>query len=118
VASSELLLNKEEALNRVDGDRELLSELITTFLNEYPKTLQALQTAVNAGDAKAVELHAHSIKGAMRNFGNSKPIEVAFELEKIGRSADLTRAAELFESVKSEVAKFAGALRNWQIDLE
>jgi hypothetical protein len=46
------MLNLDEALNRVDGDRELLSEMAGVFLDEYPLLLVTMQDALSHGNAQ------------------------------------------------------------------
>jgi len=87
-------LDEALALSRVGGDVELLREVIDLFLDDYPSTLQKIQSAVAASDASALEQHAHSLKGSVSTFGASRAFEAAFQLEKQGRSGHLGGAQE------------------------
>ena len=49
------ILNIAEALERIDGDEELLHELWTIFIDEMPKQITALKTAVESTDFVLVE---------------------------------------------------------------
>jgi hypothetical protein len=60
--SSNLLFGQRELLARVDNDRELLHDLLTIFKEEFPRYLQALRVAVDAGDGKLVAVAAHALK--------------------------------------------------------
>ena len=81
------------ALARVGGDEELLKEIAVLFLDEYPRSLGELHKAVEAGDSKAVERAAHSIKGAVSNFGARAAVDAAAQLEQLGRAQKLAGAS-------------------------
>ncbi len=78
-------LDLELALTRVGGDRELLQELISLFLEESPKMLSELQEATAAGDAEMVENTAHGLKGSAANFAAGPTVDAAYRLELLGR---------------------------------
>ena len=58
----------DTALKRVEGDRELLDEIVRIFSDECPKTMAEIQNAIRAADRPALERTAHSLKGAAANL--------------------------------------------------
>jgi two-component system, sensor histidine kinase and response regulator len=86
-------LNRSVALERVGGDEELLREIAGLFLEDYPNLMGQIQQAVNANDAQGLERAAHSLKGSLSNFGSDAAYQASFDLEQIGRSKSLDRAA-------------------------
>lgn len=90
------LVNREAALDRVGGDKELLAEIAQLFLEDYPRIMADIRTALHSNDAAGVEHAAHSLKGSVANFGAEPAWQAAFELERIGRSRDLSEAADAF----------------------
>jgi two-component system sensor histidine kinase/response regulator len=83
-------LDEALALSRVGGDADLLREVIDLFLDDYPQAIESIRTAVAVHDASALEHHAHSLKGSVSTFGAARAFEAALELEKQGRSKDMT----------------------------
>ncbi len=79
-----------EALERVDGDKELLCELVELFLEESPSMLADIKGAVARNDTKALEYSAHTLKGSVGNFGAKDVYEAAFVLEQAGRAGSLS----------------------------
>src|SRR5215510_8033930 len=63
IAVNEEVLDLSEALQRVEGDQELLSEMTEIFLGEYPGMLAIVQQALSAHDAAALQHAAHALKG-------------------------------------------------------
>ncbi len=58
----------EDFLNRIDGDEELLHEVIEIFLEDTPRLMRIFHAAVQTGDPVAVERAAHTLKGAAANI--------------------------------------------------
>lgn len=109
-----------QALDRsvLDGLRDLedagspnfVGEVVTLFLDDTPRRLSSLQTALARGDAAAVAQHAHALKGSCGNFGAARMAIIAGQLEALGRSETLATAPALwnrlaaeFERVRAEV---------------
>jgi len=93
------------AMEAVDGDRELLEELVGLFLEEYPKQLVELETLVNKNDYRQLERSAHSFKGAVGNFGAKRAFDLAYQLETLGKSSQLNEAVKVVEALKQEMTQ-------------
>jgi HPt (histidine-containing phosphotransfer) domain-containing protein len=81
-----------DVLARVEGDRDLLAELVAIFRAEYPALLDTLRRCVESGDARGVEDAAHAIKGTVGNFGAREACEAAARLEAMGQQESLADA--------------------------
>lgn len=104
------IFNLDEALARVDGDRQLLGELAALFLEECPLMLAEIRKALVRHDAKALLYSAHTLKGSVGNFGVLPVVEAAFTLEKMGRQGDLATAQTAFIELETELARLRPAL--------
>ena len=109
------LLERSEALARVGDDEELLKEISQLFLAEYPGSLNSIRAAISAKDGRALERWAHHLKGSAANF-SSAVRAAAFELEKMGREGNLSRAGqaltdleELLERLRLELEDLSGS---------
>ena len=87
-------LDEAVALSRVGGDFELLREVVGLFLDDYPHSLDKIREAVATGDQGNLERQAHSLKGSVSTFGAKEAFDAAYELEKQGRTGDLTSATD------------------------
>ena len=83
-------------LDRLEGDEELLAEVVEIFLEEAPRQLAGLRQAIDNRDAaKAAEI-AHSLKGELAYFGILEVSGRARRLEDMARAGDyVTMAREL-----------------------
>ena len=104
-------LDEGLALSRVGGDFELLREVVGLFLDDYPRALEKIRTAVAANDATGVEHHAHSLKGSVSTFGAKYVFDAALALEKQGRTGNLT-------GVENGLRTLEDALQDLRPDLE
>lgn len=99
-----------EALSRLDGDAALLAELARVFLEEGPKLLASLQTAIAERDGVGVETYAHSLKGSISYFGATQAYQYASALERKGHEGDMANIDELFRQLQQEVERCARSL--------
>ena len=82
--------DKDELLERVDGEKEFLAELIEIFINDIPEQLSEIQKAVDNRNSEELEKSAHKLKGAISNFEEKAAFEAALQLEMMGRKTDWT----------------------------
>lgn len=108
--------DETELLDRVDNDIGFLAETVEMLTSDGPPLLEEVRTAVTAGDAAAVARHAHALKGMVSNFAASGPHACAAELEKMGRSGDLSAAGtalatmqQLLDALSTELVAFVKA---------
>jgi len=103
--------NKERALQRVEGDQDLLGDLCRIFLEESPKLLASLQVAVAANDPDSVHRAAHSLKGESGYLEAERVSETARQLEVMGREKDLSQAAVTLQVLERELSRLQGAVQ-------
>jgi CheY-like chemotaxis protein len=105
------VLDPEVLANLRDlGDAELLAELAGMFLDDASSRLQELREAIGAGDAAGVERVAHTLKGSSGNMGATRMSAICAELQDVGGSGDLSRAAGLLEGLEEEFGRVRPAL--------
>jgi two-component system, sensor histidine kinase and response regulator len=98
------VFNLAGALECVEGDRELLAEMIGLFLAECPDLLAEIRSALAAQDATTLQHAAHTLKGSVGNFSARRAFAAALTLEKLGRAGDLAAAPAAFAVLEQELA--------------
>lgn len=83
------------ALERVDGDELLLSELIAIFFEEYPRFAARLTQSLSQRDFAGLREAAHSLKGSLGYLGAVGGEALALSLEQASLSRNPARAGEL-----------------------
>ncbi len=104
--------DKKAVLNLVDGDEEMLAEIMATFLMDAPRLLRKLEEALIADDALQIRLHAHSIKGASGNVGATGMQTAAHWLEKAAMEGNQQQFRSLYDDLSHEFSIFKKALSN------
>lgn len=98
-------LDLEIALSHVGGDVELLSELASLFLQDYPRLLAEMQDAIRQGNDSDLERAAHTLKGRLAFFGILKVRDQALALEMMGRTHNAAQTASAVAEIESEMAR-------------
>lgn len=88
---------------REPGQADPLAELVDLFLVDAPERLHRIQHGWQAGDLKAVQHAAHSLKGSASNLGVLRLAKLAAQLEKEAKTGGLQNPAELVGSLLSEL---------------
>jgi HPt (histidine-containing phosphotransfer) domain-containing protein len=104
------ILNLQEALDRVDGDFELLKELIDIFLAESPTMMKGIEAAILAGDPTALQHAAHTLKGSVANFAAPRAVAASLALEQMGRHQDMENTTASFASLQQELERLTPVL--------
>ncbi len=98
-------------LARMGGDEQLLRKLMNVFLKDYGKMRAKLHRAAAGKDGRALAAAAHTLKGAVSNFGGKEIVALAAEVEARARSDQLAEARAAAQRLRDETASFASALR-------
>jgi CheY-like chemotaxis protein len=103
-------LNREAILDRLDGDENLLREIIDLFLRRSPEMLEQIRRGLDGEDAPAVAAAAHSLKGSVSTFSQTDVFETLQQLEDSAGSGDLEQARQLFVTLEKKLTCFHPAL--------
>jgi two-component system, sensor histidine kinase and response regulator len=90
-------------LARVGGSHEVLQEIIGLFIEDCPNLMDAIRTALAAGDSQAVYRAAHTLKGSVGNFEAHAAVEIAQRLEARAREGNITAATTVFAALEIEI---------------
>jgi CheY-like chemotaxis protein len=93
-----------EELRALDGDGQILSEIVGMFLKTGPQRLAGLDEAYARGDALALERLAHSFKGVAANVGARSLMSVCAQVEKMATAKALAGMADALAAVAAEHA--------------
>jgi len=94
-----VLASYEEA--QIEGEPDFVVELIDLYLNEVPRLLDALRSAIENKDRALAKRTAHSLRGSSGNLGVLQIAALAGELEHLENPCS-TNARELLQQLESE----------------
>jgi len=98
------------ALAAVDGDRELLRQVIEVVIEECPLLLAQVRQAVAQQDAPTLRRAAHTLKGSLRLFGPTPQGELAYQLEKMGAEGQLQEGPRLVDELAGQLSRLIAVL--------
>jgi CheY-like chemotaxis protein/HPt (histidine-containing phosphotransfer) domain-containing protein len=104
------ILDEALLVSRVEGDPELLTDIVGLFLDEYPRLVDEIRMALDKRDAKTVQRGAHSLKGSASNLAARMASEAALKLERLAQAGDLVHADRLLHELESELERLKPAL--------
>ena len=109
-AAVERAFDPEDVLARLEGDRELLAELVGIFRVDSPRLLADLRRCLETGDGRGVERTAHAIKGFAGNLGGRGAADAAEALERLGREGAVGGGATKLATLELEMDRLGSGL--------
>lgn len=106
------VFNMDEALERVDQDRETFQMMTEIFLEQGPKDLREAQAALSVGDLAALARSSHRLKGAILQFCAPAALAACKELEEVAKAGNQARAAHIYPLLERELSRLLAALQD------
>ncbi len=104
------VLDVEESLRQVGGDREVFREVLQLFIKEATRNLNELREAFGQKDFEKVERAAHTLKGAAGNIMAGRVQKAAAEIEKLTAGYNSDKAREMLALLENEIATLTDAI--------
>ena len=105
------VIDRARLLERVGGDARALKDVARIFLADAPRRMAGIRRALARDDPRALRAAAHTLKGALSNFGAQGAVDAAFELQKLGDASDLEDAPAVLERLEGELKAVRSELR-------
>lgn len=90
-------------IDAVGGNMKLLARVRDAFAAQSPRLIAAMRDAIAGGDADTLFRSAHTLKGAISNFGDGDALSAVIDLERAGKTADFQRAETLLPRLEVAV---------------
>jgi CheY-like chemotaxis protein/HPt (histidine-containing phosphotransfer) domain-containing protein len=94
-----------QALARLDGDLELLRKVISAFLDDYPKTIQQLWTALEHDNIQVMREAIHMLLGELSYFSLEPALAELRHLQQQVHAGDLQAARPVLQRLQDELAR-------------
>lgn len=118
VPSSVLDVAAFQELRQMLGQDQFLAEVINSYLEDAPKLLQAMTTAVAQGKGAALQQAAHTLKSTSALFGATNLAQFCQRLEVSVSAGIWAEATALIPQLETEYEKVQTALlQEWQVVL-
>jgi HPt (histidine-containing phosphotransfer) domain-containing protein len=99
-----------EAMERVDDDVDLLTELVDTIFETFDNNVATIRGALSSGSSNVVFGEAHSMKSAFGNLGAKRCYEICRSIEKCGKDNNLSDASVMLDDLVEAAGRFKTAV--------
>jgi len=107
-----VFIDREELMQRVDGNLDLLSEIVKLYSKAIPGFVEQIETGIQSNNGKIIKNVTNNLKGMISNFSAPSAVKAANALESAGESCDFIQAKSLFVELKSELERLDFALHD------
>jgi len=87
---------------QIEGEPDLIVELIDLYLEDAPLRMASLQEAVAEADGGGIKRAAHALKGSSANLGARRVAELCEQLERAEDDNSLQEVRALLLSLERE----------------
>lgn len=109
-AKQPTVIDCRAALERLEGDSELLQDLVGFYRLDVPCFIEAIHAGIERGDAPAVARAAHTIRGMVSNFDAHDVIARAKHVEEIAAQGQLAEATAACQELEAALAPVTAVL--------
>ncbi len=114
--SSSMIFNYKGALDRYEGDQEILKMIVEEFIGQTPVILDEIESFIKVEDISSAASKAHALKGGASYIGAEHLMEAALGMEKAGESEDMIKTKNLFAKLQSEFETFDETIKGYNWD--
>lgn len=104
------IINTEELLQRVGGDKQLLAELVDVFVDDYPSVLKEMRSSIDEGNLESLRVAAHTLKGTAAYLAAESVFTMACNLENLSLKGELPSCMSVVAGLAAELEKVREAL--------
>jgi two-component system, sensor histidine kinase and response regulator len=98
------------SLRRMGDDPQLFQEMVGLLQSDAPRLLETARRACRDRSQSALEHAAHTLRGMAANFGATRAIEAAAELEQLAKKKELFGVDEALDELASALEQLIAAL--------
>jgi PAS domain S-box-containing protein len=110
-AAIDNVIDWQDALDAVNGDRGTLASVVEAFLGEAPKLIHQLRDTLVRGDAAAFRRASHTLKSSLRFFGAHGAADRAWQLELLGKEGNLDAASQQVDALIAAIDEVVAAVQ-------
>ncbi len=106
----ELDMTKFEELKEISG-ADFIDELVDTYLEDAPRLLNEMRSALRANDAETFRRAAHSLKSNSATFGADHLSALAREMEMMGKDRRLPEGESSLQPLEQALEAVGAELK-------
>ena len=103
--------SRARLLDELQGDESALRRLLSLFLENTPALIDRMRAAIQSGDAGALGMAAHSLKGSLLQIGEPAARAQAQRIEAMASRSELPEAGRLLGEFTLEMKRIMESIR-------
>jgi two-component system sensor histidine kinase/response regulator len=111
LGSAKAVIDEDEMLARLMGDKKLAAKVIAGFLSDTPRQLVILKNKLEEADVQGALMVAHSLKGAAATLSAEALQSLSFEMQEAAASEDLNKARALMPQMEEQFKLLKATLK-------
>lgn len=96
------IIDKTALLKDLKGDKELLKEVLSVFVDDVEDLLSLLKKELESENFHSISQHAHTLKGASGNMAASTMKRTAEQLEAAAGEESIEKTNKLYKELKHQ----------------
>ncbi|HIJ86616.1 MAG TPA: Hpt domain-containing protein [Desulfuromonadales bacterium] len=105
-----MLFDKEQLLDDIGGDDELVQKVLDCAALEIPKEVEKLRVCCAGSDTEAIRIQAHGIKSIAADLYAAELRESCAKVESAAKDGNLERARAMLPELEQVAKVTVGAL--------
>jgi two-component system, sensor histidine kinase and response regulator len=101
------------AIDRMDGDVELLTEQMRFFLDDAPQLVDQMIEAIASNNGPQLQSAAHRLKGLVSSYDQKAAADLCLTLEFAGRDTAFYTTRESVDRLRPLISNLASAIREF-----
>lgn len=97
------MFDLDEAVRRCYGKYKMFQDMVGCFFDEADQLIEQMLRALGTGHATDLADTAHRLKGTVVYLGARAAADATRRVEQIGKSGDLTIAAEAIKQLEEQL---------------
>ncbi|MGB9070206.1 MAG: response regulator [Candidatus Acidiferrales bacterium] len=104
--ASDTETDEQELLRRVGGNPKMLRDVAKIFVQDTPKRMSAIRTAIARNDGETLATAAHALRGSVAMLGGRGIVDEIRKIETLGRQGSVGEAGKILASFESKLSAF------------
>jgi two-component system sensor histidine kinase/response regulator len=111
--SARAISTRDQLLDQLDGDEELLHQLVALFEENTPRLLQNIRDAVAQQNGQALEAAAHALLSSLGAFGADRAHALTRKIETCARERELQEVRGILAKLEAEVGLVSALIHDF-----
>ena len=107
-------IDRKDLLEIMDNNINLLERCFAEYIKNVPAAMDSIKKAIDLEKALDLEKTAHKLKGMLSYLAAYKGVEIAYQLESMGKENRLEQAIDAWETLDKECKKIKRFIKNFK----